>query len=552
MYHNTLNGQAPYLAYPTVNTTPPTAFNLTTGTTHTTADSFEKQQPAPANQTELDKDKDKQKDSWVLPLLLVGGLLTLGIGVIALQDPETRTKVMNLLPFLKKEGEEGLGSSNTHTHPPSSPPPPANTVSNITPLNPPPPPPPIVKLPPVVITNEATVLQAEMIEALDIHPNTPRALTRVTAVPTPAVIALVEQTVVKQNNIPAILQTLTTNEDAIDKVWQLVVIDITDSGHIHSPLSELNKQKNLSTQDLVILQMRILNSLKNPKSVFKCASQRQINDKLAWFNKFIHEELRSKGKGYINKGLNPQENQLALAYLHYNRALISIATEQKEWSTLQAFTRCKKALDKVEYTVKGSDGEFLHNLVKDYLGKYADITDPQTLSVNLPTKAEVLKNGGLLLPPTFNSELAHGHVSQAKALLAGATGNKQTLHANVTEMLTPAQDYYFNYIKEQSDHWFGYMGLAQTLYTKAQAELLVGNNQNAEKILQIATEFLTRAKTVEDEQVKRLQNATALYELGTRIPKDTNDRRIDDILRWDIEKLQNQHNLSKKALPPSP
>jgi hypothetical protein len=49
VYHNTLNGQAPYLAYPTVNTTPPTAFNSTANTTQTKADSFEKQQPEPAN-----------------------------------------------------------------------------------------------------------------------------------------------------------------------------------------------------------------------------------------------------------------------------------------------------------------------------------------------------------------------------------------------------------------------------------------------------------------------------------------------------------------------
>lgn len=563
MYHNSLNGQTPYLAYPSVNTTPPTAFNPTASTTYTTADTFEKQQPTPTNQTE--PDKDNHKDNWVLPLLLVGGILTLGIGVIALQDPETRTKVMNLLPFLKKEGAEGLESSSTHTPPPKPPsnggggggshippnnvPPvsPTNNGNKITPSNPPPPQPPIITLPPVVITNEPTVLQAEMVEALDIQLDTPRALTRVTEAPAQTVIIQVEQTFTKQKNIPAILQTLSTNEDAINKVWQWVVIDITDSRHIHSPLSELNKQKNLSTQDLVILQMRILNSLKNPKSVFKSASQRKINDKLAWFNKFIHEELRNQGKGYIHKGLNPQENQLALAYVHYNRALICIATEQPEWQTLQAFKACKEALDKVEYTVKGSDGEFLHNLVKDYLGKYADITDPQKLSVKLPTKADVLKNGGLLLPPTFNSELAHGHISQAQALLASSSGNKQTLHTQVTDVLKPALDYYFNYIKEQPDHWFGHMGLAQTLYTKAQAELLVGYKQNAETILQLATEFLNRAKTVEQAEKTRLHNTAALYELGTSIPEDA----YKDLSR-NIEGLQNKHNLSKTALPPSP
>lgn len=568
VYHNTVNGQAPYWAYPTVNATPPTAFNSTANTTQTTADSFEKQQPTPANQAE--QDKDKQKDNWVLPLLLVGGLLTLGIGVIALQDPETRAKVMNLLPFLKKEGEEGLGSSSTHTPPakppsgggggsshippnnvPPEPPPvsPTNTGSNIIPPNPPPPPPlpQMVPLPPVVITNDATVLQAEMIEALDIQPNTPRALTRVTAAPAPELIAQVNQTFTKQPNIPAILQTLTTNEDAINKVWQWVVIDITNSGHIHSPLSELNKQKNLSTQDLVILQTRIVNSLKNPKSVFKGASQRKINDKLAWFSRFIHEELQNQGKGYIHKGLNPQENQLALAYVHYNRALICIATEQPEWQTLQAFKACKEALDKVEYTVKGSDGEFLHNLVKDYLGKYADITDPQKLPVKLPTKAEVLKNDDLLLPPTLQSELAHGHVSQAKTLLTSSTGNNNTLHAEIIKILKPAEEYYYNYIIEKPHHWFGYMGFAKALYTEAQAELLVDNRNKAETILQIATEFLTRAKTVEQAEKTRLHNTAALYELGTSIPEDAYKN-----LRWNILDLQNQHNFSKKALPPSP
>jgi hypothetical protein len=341
----------------------------------TQPDSFTAQKPTAHPKKEVEKD-DK---SWVLPVAIAGGLLTLG-GALLLFNRETREKI---LPFLKKKTEdtaETVGkkldtNGKEITEKPWSElefpddlvgsPPKTETPVGTTAQLP-------VEEPLVIVTEPAIITTASL-------SNNP-----ITGLPSVDLSTPMPIVPTVTNVLNTATPYLTAGEDARSQFWTLVVRDITGKSRGPHWISNI-ETVDFSTADLQHFQEQCFSAVKDPHGTFNkdrggffqpsALNTGAIKNKLTFeglgVNHCIMKELQKQEKGTLKRGLSSEDNHLALAYAYYNKALMLAAKGGEEFHVREAFKACKKHLEPLEFTERKSDGEFLYDLAKGYLGTYS-------------------------------------------------------------------------------------------------------------------------------------------------------------------------------------
>lgn len=267
-------------------------------------------------------------------------------------------------------------------------------------------------------------------------------------------------------------------------------------------------KKLWSTEELFRFQAKLLNAVNNPDRLRPGLKEELMNNqnRQAHFNwqiqhmsKMIIERLerdqyRDQGTA---RGLNSEENHLALFYAYYNHfhLLAAMKTykppsmirrrieEASRPDRTQSFmrdtlTEAKKQLHKLEktpYAFNDVDSEFFSNFLTGYLYP-ADADSAAKWGAELPSSSGI---DFLLQPPHFPSEQAYLSLEKARDSIRVFKELGFEAKQDFYNYLEHAETYYGKQIKDDvhQHRYYGYAGLAETYALRAQVFKLENRDQ---------------------------------------------------------------------------
>ena len=264
-----------------------------------------------------------------------------------------------------------------------------------------------------------------------------------------------------------------------------------------------DKTKHWSTEELFRFQVILLDALKHPDKIQPGLEdelrksnnwQNYFNDKVLWMSKLTIERLDSDHG--TARGLNSEENHLALFYAYYNHFQLLAAMKTytppskflgviKEASRpadnialmQQTLQKAIEHLDKLRDTThyfNQSDLNFFEGLLEAY--RYGDIDSAAKWGAELPSSSGI---DFLLQPPHFPSEQAYLSLEKARDSIRVFKELGFEAKQDFYNYLEHAETYYGKQIKDDvhKNRYYGYAGLAETYALRAQVFKLENRDQ---------------------------------------------------------------------------